>query len=160
MSWWRRRSRERDLEREIASHLEAEAAEQRENGLPDGDAARRARRIFGNVALVQEDTRAAWGWGSLERLLQDLRYALRLLRKSSAFTVTAVVSLAMGIGMNTAMFTLLDAVLLRGLPVQSPEDLVLLAERSGPRQSFALALPVFRALSETNALTGLAAFRP
>jgi predicted permease len=160
MSWLRRASRERDLRREIESHLAAEADDQTQNGLAEAEAAHSARRLFGNVALAQEDTRAAWGWGSVEILGQDVRYALRLLRKSSAFTVTAVLSLAVGIGMNTAMFTLLDAILLRDLPVRSPEELILTAERAGPRQVFSFASSAFRALSESSALTGLAAFRP
>ncbi|MBZ5622743.1 MAG: ABC transporter permease [Acidobacteriia bacterium] len=160
MSWWRRTSREQDLRREIESHLQAEADEQRRNGLAEADAGFAARRLFGNATLVEEDTRAAWGWGSIERLAQDVRYALRLLRKSSAFTVTAVFSLAIGIGMNTAMFTLLDTILLRSLPVPSPEELVLMAERVGPQQSFSLSSPAFRTLAQSSALTGLAAFRP
>src|SRR5437660_744135 len=138
--WWRRRKeREHDLERELRSHVEMEVEEQQEIGLPPEEARHAAQRVFGNRTLVQEDIRAVWGWGSLERLVQDLRYALRLLRKSSAFTITAVMSLAIGIGMNTAIFSLLDAVLLRDLPVYSPGDLVLMAERFGSRESFSFS---------------------
>jgi predicted permease len=96
----------------------------------------------------------------LRMILQDLRYALRLLRKRPAFTITAILSLAIGIGANTAIFDLLDAVLLRSLPVHSPEELVVLAERSGARESFSLSWPQFRALRENDTLTGLSAFRP
>jgi predicted permease len=149
--WWRRKMRERNLQQEIEAHLQAEAEDR------SGDTAA-ARRAFGNIALVQEETRAAWGWGSLERLAQDVRYALRLLRKSSAFTITAALSLAIGIGMNTAMFTLVDAVLLRKLPVRSPDELVLLAERSGSRQNFSLPTPAVQALSDSGALSCVGAF--
>jgi predicted permease len=160
MFWRRRKEREQDLERELRSHLESEAAEQQESGLSPEEARAASRRALGNATLVREDTRAEWGWGAIERLTQDLRYAIRLLRKSPAFTVTAVVSLAIGIGMNTAMFTLLDAILLESLPVASPEELVLMAERTGARLSFSLSSPAFRGLAANGALTGLAAFRP
>jgi predicted permease len=93
-------------------------------------------------------------------LLPDVRYALRLLRKSWAFTVTAVLSLAIGIGMNTAIFGLLDAVLLRDLPVRSPSELVVMAERFGARESFSFSWPAFAALKENDTLAGLSAFRP
>ena len=88
------------------------------------DAARlAARRAFGNAAYTAEETRQAWGWTWLERLGQDLRYAARILRKSPAFTAVAVLSLALGIGANTAVFSVLDALLLKSLPVSHPEQL-------------------------------------
>ncbi len=160
MRWWRRKRREEDLEREFRSHLEAEAEEQREAGLETAEARYAAQRALGNATIAREDTRATWGWGWVESTCQDLRYALRFLGKSRAFTVTAVLSLAIGIGMNTAIFSLLDAVLLRSLPVRSPQDLVVVAARSGSRESFSLSRPEFQALSGSEALAGMAAFRP
>ena len=160
MFWRRLKSRARDLERELHSDLELEAEEQKEHGLSAEEARYAARRALGNVATIGEHTRAVWGWQSIESLLRDLRYALRFLRGSPIFTLTAVLSLALGIGVNTAMFTLLDAVLLRSLPVRSPQDLVLMAERSGSRESFSLSWPEFQALKESPALTGMSAFRP
>jgi predicted permease len=96
----------------------------------------------------------------LQVILQDLRYALRYLSKCPAFTVTAVLSLALGIGANTAIFSLLDAVLLESLPVHSPGDLVVMAERSGSRESFSFSSPQFRDLKENDSLAALSAFRP
>jgi predicted permease len=153
---WRRKQREQDLEREVRSHLELEAEQ---SGLPPEEARYAAQRAFGNTTLMKEDIRAMSG-DRFDSLVQDLRYALRLLRKSPAFTVTAVLSLGIGIGMNTAIFSLLDAVLLRNLPVRSPEELVVLAERSGSQESFSISGPAFTALKENNTLTGLSAFRP
>src|SRR5205807_805283 len=78
---------------------------------------------FRNVALTQEDVRSAWGWVLLEQTLADIRYGFRAMRRSPALTAIAVLSLALGIGANTAIFSLVDAVLLRTLPVDRPEEL-------------------------------------
>ncbi|HEX7778898.1 MAG TPA: ABC transporter permease, partial [Vicinamibacterales bacterium] len=85
---------------------------------------------FGNVAVIAEDTRAAWGWTTLEQLLQDSRYAIRTLSKSQAFTATAVACLALGIGANTLLYSLTDAMLLRQLPVSDPQSLVRMTWRA------------------------------
>ena len=123
-----RRQREAELEAELEFHLEQETAEARERGLTDDDARRAARRDLGNRALVEEDMRAAWGWTWLERAGQDLRYAGRLLRRRPVFSTTAIVTLTLGMGGTTAVFSLFDALLLRTLPVDRPEALVRLVE--------------------------------
>lgn len=125
MRWvWKRRQREKDLDAEIESHFRLAVRDQIEAGVDQRDAQNAARREFGNVSLVKEVSREMWGWTWVERLWQDGRYALRMLRKNGVFTVTSVLSLALGIGANTAIFTITDAVLWKNLPVNNPEELV------------------------------------
>src|ERR1700675_3281564 len=112
-----------DLSDEMHQHLEEKIEELVAGGLPRKEATAAARREFGNVTLVENDSREVWQWPSIESLLTDLRYALRTLRKTLGFTATVIVTLALGIGANTAIFMLLDAIRLRSLPVQDPQEL-------------------------------------
>src|SRR6266852_2526561 len=104
---------------------------------PDA-ATQAARREFGSIAFHKEDTRGTWGWTLLEQLRQDVRYALRMMSRSPGFTAVAILSLALGIGANTAIFSLINTLMLRMLPVREPEQLVaLLSKYPGePRGSY------------------------
>ena len=124
----RKRRHDDDIREELRFHIEQEAEDGRAAGLSDGEARRAARLELGNPAVLEEDTRAAWGWTWIERAGQDVRYAGRLLRRRPAFSVAAIVTLALGIGGATAMFSLFDNLLLRQLPVEAPGELVRLVE--------------------------------
>jgi putative ABC transport system permease protein len=113
-----------DVEEEIRTHLEMEERENLESGMPPEEAHYAALRRFGNVTLAQERSREMWGWNSVQTLWQDVRYGLRQLRRSPGFTAVAVLTLALSIGANTAIFSLIDAVVLRMLPVDKPEELL------------------------------------
>jgi len=127
--WSLRQRRDEDLDRELRSHLDLEAEDQQEAGLAAEEARYAARRALGNTALVKEDTRAIWGWTSLEGLGQDLRYALRTMLKSPGFSTVTVFSLALGIGANTAIFTFINAALLKPLPYPDADRIVALEQR-------------------------------
>jgi putative ABC transport system permease protein len=129
----RRRRRDADLDEEIRFHLEEEASELQESGVSWDHARSAATRDFGNVALIRETTREVWGWGSLDRLIQDVRYGCRSLAGTPIVSIVAILSLALGIGANTAIFSVLETLILRSLPVDSPSELVLLDDGRGRR---------------------------
>jgi predicted permease len=127
LGWLARRSgKDAELREELEFHLAQEAGEREAKGLPAPEARRAARRELGNVALVEEDTRAAWGWTFLEQLFQDVRYAMRTMLHNRVFSLLALLSLALGIGANTVIYSFMDSILVRTLPVAGPESLVLL----------------------------------
>ena len=124
MRWRRREQRERDLERELRSHLELEAEEQRETGLAPEAAQVAARRALGNAARIQETTREAWGYAWLHALLQDLRYGCRTLKNNPGVAAIVILTAALGIGANTSIFGVIDAVLFHPLPYPDAAQLV------------------------------------
>jgi len=119
-----RRRREESLDDEIRDYIERETRANIEAGMTPGDARHAAMRKLGPPLHVKEETRATWGWTWIERLWQDLVHGRRMLAKNPGFTVVAVLSLAIGIGANSAMFSLADALLLRPLPVLRPSEVV------------------------------------
>jgi macrolide transport system ATP-binding/permease protein len=125
--WWaQRRRKEDELREELQFHLDEEAEERQAEGLTTDQARWAARRDLGNVTLLRENTRTLWTWTFLEQLVQDLRYGLRTMIGNRSFTAVAVLSLALGIGANTAIYSFMDSILLRSLPVSDPESLVVL----------------------------------
>ena len=128
MKWWQIKKRDADLERELRSDLELEEEEQREGGISGEEARYAALRAFGNPTLIREQTRAIWSWNWLESLARDLRFSLRTLRRTPGFTVIAILVMALGIGANVALFTVVRGVLLKPLPFQDPDRLVMLYE--------------------------------
>src|SRR6185295_14063554 len=130
-----RRNKETELRDELLFHLDEEAEERQAEGLAHDEARWAARRELGNLTLVEEDTRAMWGWTILEQLGQDLRFAFRTMASNRLFTLLAVLSLALGIGANTAIYSFMDAVLMRSLPVADPQSLVVMTWRAKPARS-------------------------
>ena len=165
MKWWdetRRRLAnfrhrdlfDRDLEEEMQAHLEAQAQEHRANGMPDGEARRAARRQFGNPTALKETSREAWGWRALDELVRDFRLALRTLRRGPGFAAVAVITLALGIGLNMAVFALVYKVVLRPVNYRDVNrlmdvHLILTEERRGTIP-MTWSYPKFQELVEWN----------
>ncbi len=124
MSFWRRKKRDAELEEEVRSHLEMAARERVERGDTAKEAERAARREFGNVELMKEITRDTWGWRRLRDLADDARFGSRMLRKNSGFAIVAILSLALGIGATTAVFSVVYGVLVNPYPYANSDRMV------------------------------------
>jgi predicted permease len=153
---FRRKRSTEDFAEEIKMHLELEADELRSEGLSEDAARRKARREFGNMRAAQERFYLKDRWVSLDRLFRDVRFALRSLWQSPGFAATAILILALGIGANTAVFSVMNAVLLRSLPVTDPDRLVYLRTSNPPRGTGTIdttetfSYPVYDALRRQN----------
>jgi predicted permease len=129
--YWRRDEFDRELEEEMRFHLQMRVEENIAAGMSPQEAGDAARRQFGNQTWLREESREMWNFRPIETLFQDLRFGLRMMRKTPGFTAIAVLSLALGIGANTALFSLIDAILVKTLPVKDPGSLVLFNWQSG-----------------------------
>ena len=125
-----RKRRYDDISVSIQEHLDERVDELMEDGMPRDEAERAARRDFGNVTLIQERSRETWQWSTLDSLRADLKYALRRLIKHPGFSVTAIMTLALGIGANVIVFSVLNALLLRPLNVSEPQRLYNVGRRN------------------------------
>lgn len=167
MFFFRRESFQQELQEEMKFHLEMKARALRDAGVPMAEAAPAAQRQFGNTLQLRENSRAAWGWNAVETVWQDVRYGLRQLYRSPGFTLVAVLTLALGIGVNTAVFTLVDTVMLKSLPVTDPQQLYSLGaddnccQMTGLQGNFTIySYALYKELQEHTAqFTQLAAFQ-
>jgi predicted permease len=164
--FWRKRSAE-DFAEEIKMHLELEADELRGEGLSEDEARSKARREFGNVRVAQERFYLKGRWLGLDSLLLNVRFGFRSLRKNPGFATTAILTLALGIGANTAVFSVMNAVLLRSLPVANPDRLVYLRTSNPPHGTGTIdsnetfSYPVYDALrQQTQGLSPVMAYAP
>ena len=147
---WRRllslahRSRlDRELEEEIRLHIELRAKKYQEAGFPEEEACFAAKRQFGNSLMLRERSRELWAFRWLDELAQDIRFGARLLLRSPLFTAVIVLSLTLGIGSNAAIFTIVDALMLRQLSVTAPDQLVVLSDRTAYDTHYSWSYPLY-----------------
>jgi predicted permease len=161
--FWRKRSAD-DFAEEIKTHLELEADDLKREGLGEDEALRQARREFGNVRAAQERFYIKGRWVWLDKLLRDVRFGLRSMRQSPGFAVTAILTLALGMGANTAVFSVMNAVLLRSLPVPDPQRVVYLHTSNPPRRTGTIdsqetfSYPVYDALRKQSNVINVIAY--
>ncbi len=145
----RRGQAARDLDEEIRTHLAMDREERMERGEAPRAAEQNARRTLGNELLIKEVTREMWGWMAVERIWRDLTFAFRQLKRSPAFAAVAILSLTLGIGANTAIFSVLNALLLRSLPVRAPDELFVLREQARITIPQRFSYPMFLRLRDS-----------
>ena len=156
-----RRQAEEDLHEELRLHLELERERQRDAGVPEPDDLRAARRTLGNTTLIRERTRDVWRWRWLNDLARDVRHAMRGLGRSRGFAATVVLVLALGIGANTAMFSVVYTMLIRPLPYPDAGAIVRITESSGPRMfPFVTNVSMAAILEEAESFEHLAGYAP
>jgi hypothetical protein len=175
--WMKRGDRKRhlsDLESDIQNHIEIETQDNIARGMPPEEARYTAKRKFGNVTRVMEETREVWIAAWFDHLIQDLRFAFRGIRKSPLFATVVILTLALGIGANTAIFTIIDSVMLQTIPVSDPQHLVVFSWQAHKDPDFSghssfgdcagpdcsLSVPYFQSIrkSASGSFSGVAAF--
>lgn len=160
MKIFRRRRFEAEMDAELRFHLDAYIEDLVRSGIDRASAERRARLEFGSIEANKEECRQAWGFQRLDELRGDVRLAWRMLRQDPRFAAVAILSLALGIGANTAIFGLIDAVMLRVLPVHQPEQLAFVEVVGSEGPNGAPPYPWFEVFrNESTSFEGLAAFR-
>jgi len=158
MRWWYelkylirkldRNRAEKELEDEIRVHLEMEAQDLQEDGISPAAASIAARRTFGSVAITKEDCRTMWGFRSIETLWQDLQYGSRMLLKHPTFTIVATLTLALGIGASTAIFSVVNPILFEPLPYPHPDQIMMISDHASDGSRIAVTFGTYREMVE------------